>query len=453
MTDQAGQPMPPPPPPGGMNPPIGGFPSMSMPPPPGSFPSVPVPPEPPKKALTLEDLAKQTPIFSDDELAEDDFDPWAPLASAERSEAASSSSQDQAVPPVPARSEAIPPPVKAVPVQEPIAHDISMSDDIQNEYEEGDIGSVEPSTGENPFPELENEDGEGSLAHFFQSLNLDAKKIFGCLIAFAVILLLIFGLVMGGKALMKVLNEKKNAAPAEEQSEVVPPVSEPVVDEVVEKEEEEATSPDKSGSALDVSIESGVYVGSESLKDVPRAQGHSSDLTQLTQSEENVAVYIETLGSIRNLYETDVNDLMNRSRDRNATYTELLSSMKQVLETARKYIPEITARKTELETVFNELAVKKQAEEDLYFENLTENRAMATSKNLSNFIALAEKSVDIRARFRALDKIGDYMQRYTDALDTRIRDVELNREALIRGVRVYDVEGSDIRLIIPASNL
>jgi hypothetical protein len=107
----------------------------------------------------------------------------------------------------------------------------------------------------------------------------------------------------------------------------------------------------------------------------------------------------------------------------------------------------------EIQTEFDEITAEKQLKEDSYFNSLTVHDSTKADQDLQSFIILARDSVDLRARYRALDKIEDFLGRYSDVLEKRIRDVEFNREALIKGVKVIDIEGSNIELIIPESAL
>jgi hypothetical protein len=70
---------------------------------------------------------------------------------------------------------------------------------------------------------------------------------------------------------------------------------------------------------------------------------------------------------------------------------------------------------------------------------------------LDTFIQTSQQVVDFRARFKALQKIAAFYEEGLPKLEARIRDMELNEEALVSGIKVYDVKGSDLQLILPVA--
>ncbi|MDP4007986.1 MAG: hypothetical protein Q8P68_02225 [Candidatus Peregrinibacteria bacterium] len=454
--------------PGGQNTGSGGFPQppvplvpmpgipMSMPMAPVSspMPVAPAVPEAPKKPMTLEDLAKQTPIFSDDELEEDDFDPWAPLEEVQRPVVAKDEEEDDVleyskpITPAPSVTTKV---EKASPVVPESKKE--MSSDLEKDADEEETEVIEGSLVDDdidPFEGIEEDDDENPLKNFLANANINGKKITGCIVAFVVIIGLIVGLIYGGKFLLSVLSNDKS----DNQVEVVKEepkkevVKEPVKEEVKKDDKDEVLP----AGWIEPSLYTGFKVGLEAAegKDeiVPNVPG-----IDVSPSDENIVKYVNILSRIRVLYETNIQAMLNSSNDRNRTLNSFISDMKLMSAEAGSSILIIKDRKVVLQGEFDAITAKKQIEEDEYFANLSANNPQATSDHLVVFTELAKQSVDIRARYRALDKIEEYMQRFLDAIDVRIRDVEFNREALIKGVKVIDVQGSDIDLIIPESAL
>ena len=57
--------------------------------------------------------------------------------------------------------------------------------------------------------------------------------------------------------------------------------------------------------------------------------------------------------------------------------------------------------------------------------------------------------VDRKAKNLALNKLRIFYEAAVSKLDARIRDLQLNRDALLEGVRVFDVKNSDLQIIFP----
>ncbi|MBT6068646.1 hypothetical protein HOG48_02730 [Candidatus Peregrinibacteria bacterium] len=439
-------------------------------------PAAPAVPAKPQKPMTLEDLAKQTPIFSDEELDEDDFDPWAPLDDAKKEEDFDDDFEEDDINTDDVKvtmKEDTKPEIKPVSASEPkkeIKEEAPAPDlvtevkaDESSEIIEGDIVGEEI---DDPFEGIE-EDGENPLKDFLKNANIDAKRIVGCAVAFVVIIIVVIGLIFGGKVLFNYLSTdrpekiQKEEVVVEEVVEKEEVVKEEVVVKKVEKEEvvkklvEELSKEDTVVSSwVDPSLYAGIKFGEEAAVEViPGIPVIETPESDIVSSVEDTARYVAILGRIKNLYEADIQDMLDASTDRNRTLSEMLSEMKTVHKDALTALSAVEIRKVEIQTEFDEITAEKQLKEDSYFNSLTVHDSTKADQDLQSFIILARDSVDLRARYRALDKIEDFLGRYSDVLEKRIRDVEFNREALIKGVKVIDIEGSNIELIIPESAL
>lgn len=414
-------------------------------------PSASAPVEP-KKPMTLEDLAKQTPIFSDEELDEDDFDPWAPLDDSKKTadmvEDDEEAKPSVSPPPVAPKPSPVPPSPEPKPSKPSKPEVTKVEKEDEPEIIEGALLDEDDI---DPFEGIE-EEGESPLKQFLANANINGKKIIGCIAAFVLIIAFAVGLFYGGKALFGFLTKER---PAKEVTEKVEEKNEPAPAGQTDKSDddfEEGKSKDFPVGWIEPSIYTGIKVGMEATEGESSAAPEIPG-TDISPSNENIVAYVNVLSRIRVLYETDIQAMLNRSVDRNRALNDFISSMKSVSSDARKSITEIAQRKLTLQSEFDSVTAAKQLQEEQYFANLSANNPSETSQNLANFTELARQSVDIRARYRALNKIEEYMNRYAAAVETRIRDTEFNREALIKGVKVIDVEGSDIDLIIPESDL
>ncbi len=92
----------------------------------------------------------------------------------------------------------------------------------------------------------------------------------------------------------------------------------------------------------------------------------------------------------------------------------------------------------------------KQEETDVnFFEQLTALNAQTAQDILNDFIDASEQAVALRARFKALQKVQSFYAAALPRLALRIHDIELNKEALIAGIKVYRVQGSDLKMVVP----
>ena len=64
-----------------------------------------------------------------------------------------------------------------------------------------------------------------------------------------------------------------------------------------------------------------------------------------------------------------------------------------------------------------------------------------------------EQVVNIRAQYLARLKLVEYYELVLTSMERRINDIDLNEEALIKGIQVVEIAGSDLDLIIQEDEL
>lgn len=68
-------------------------------------------------------------------------------------------------------------------------------------------------------------------------------------------------------------------------------------------------------------------------------------------------------------------------------------------------------------------------------------------ENLNDFVDVSQEQVEIKAQYQSRQKLYELIYNALLYLNARIEDVTLNKEALVKGVQVVDVRGSDLELI------
>ena len=72
-----------------------------------------------------------------------------------------------------------------------------------------------------------------------------------------------------------------------------------------------------------------------------------------------------------------------------------------------------------------------------------------SSEFLDSFVVSSQKAVALQAEFNSLATVQEMFLNALKLLEPRYADIEANKEALIKGVKVFDVPASDIDAIIP----
>ncbi|GEM_PF-4653247 len=274
---------------------------------------------------------------------------------------------------------------------------------------------------------LQEKEGFGSqLDEFLAELNLSRRHIIyglGCLVILAG---LIFGGIVGYRAYK---NRKQTQEP--------PP------------------KPATQISEEETGIPAGAQVGQPVLatKEMVGDTGLSATIAvgQTEIIKTDIAYYIITFRRLQNAYQTNINDLINQSTDRRAKLRSHLAVLRKLHTDGTQLLEQM---KSEIEKIKQDYEPQRQLQETTdvnFFEQLNAFNAQTTSDILDDFVEASKQVVAFRARFKALQKVAAFYEEGLPKIAARIRDIELNEEALVSGIRVYDVKGSDLKLIIPVN--
>lgn len=154
------------------------------------------------------------------------------------------------------------------------------------------------------------------------------------------------------------------------------------------------------------------------------------------------------LGKINNALSVDIFKYMNQSSDRADSldnYLNLLNTLKD----------KASARSLDLASVINFLSnslssqeVAVGATEKNFFANLKIFEGNNAEKELSDFIGLQKGQSEIRAKIGAYKGLKDYYDFFLPKLDNLIRSIKANRDPLIAGVKVVEIQNMTLPLII-----
>lgn len=163
---------------------------------------------------------------------------------------------------------------------------------------------------------------------------------------------------------------------------------------------------------------------------------------------DKIVGYIELLRKMQNIYVTDVYALMDVSLDRRNALNRHIAELDGLIEAGVSAVEEIDRRMGELNVEFSEVAGQRDLYEKAFFGDLQALYGTRVQQNLEMFVELAQKADRLRAEYNAHATIRKMIVNSVNALYPRHRAIEVNSEALIKGIRVYEVPGADIDAII-----
>lgn len=155
------------------------------------------------------------------------------------------------------------------------------------------------------------------------------------------------------------------------------------------------------------------------------------------------------LGQISNALSVDLFQYLNQSESRADALDNYLNLLSTLNETAIK-------RSQDLTSVINFLAANFQSQEQVigkteeaFFENLKIFDGENAEEDLARFIGLQREQSEIRAKMGAYEGLKDYYDFFLPKLDNLVRAINANRDPLIAGVKVVEIQNMTLPLIIP----
>ena len=293
-----------------------------------------------------------------------------------------------------------------------------------------------PSSPEPPSPEehpqnLNEESDLGSqVDEFLEELNLSRKHIFygaGCLV---LIIILIFGGIWGYKIYKNRTPSEPKPEQQQQQPQTQPQINVPDTSTGVAATQE-------LGKLLDMNLVGSTGVNATSAVGV-----------ELTGAS-GISNYIMTFKRLQNAYETDINELLNQATDRRGRLNGHLALLGKFYVDGTLISFQIQQETDQIKVQYEEKKKVQQTHDSNFFDQIKSLNPQTAENLLADFINVSKEIVVLRARFKALQKVRSYYEFALPKLNARIKDIELNAEALILGLKVYDVKGSDLKLIIP----
>ncbi len=154
------------------------------------------------------------------------------------------------------------------------------------------------------------------------------------------------------------------------------------------------------------------------------------------------------LGQISSTLSVDVFAYLNQAENR----SDALDNYIHLLE---RLNAKALARTQDLTSVINFLKANFQAQkvtigltEDAFFRNLEIFDGENAEEELGNFIGLQKEQTEVKAKIGAYDGLKGYYEFFIPKLNNLIRAIKANRDPLIAGVKVVEIQNMTLQLII-----
>lgn len=192
---------------------------------------------------------------------------------------------------------------------------------------------------------------------------------------------------------------------------------------------------------------SGVFIGSE-------AEFDARESILREEAEVNrLVVFLEDLEGLYNLHTLDLNGLLDASSNRTEALDTYLRTLTDHYNGSVTLFEEVQIIKEEFLRIFNEGVPVKDALELEFFNEVRAYHGPDTIASLKRFVEESQRLIDLRAKYFAFVKIQSLYEWILPPFKRRVEDIKLNRDALIAGVRVVDLDGSDLGLVVGKEDL
>ncbi len=200
---------------------------------------------------------------------------------------------------------------------------------------------------------------------------------------------------------------------------------------------------------VDGSLYGGILLGTDSAIEGQTGVAEGIDVGEVVDTYDDEYSYqIEHYGKVLNALEVDVNEYLNDFEDRTEGVDGLLVDLDELYEEGKEIISDLEYEISEFEAVFEGNVDEKTLYEEEFFAELSVQDGDDAVTALNSFVEISQEQVDIKAQYKAREKLYELLYSSLLYLNARIDDITYNREALVKGVQVVDVRGSDLELII-----
>lgn len=158
--------------------------------------------------------------------------------------------------------------------------------------------------------------------------------------------------------------------------------------------------------------------------------------------------YVKNLRELVSSYDVDVYKMLDQTTNRDDALKKHLAKLKEIMDKSNKIIAELKIEIDDLKVSYDSLSPDKTRFESDFFIALQGLAGEKSDFLLKSFIDVSQKQTAIKGRFAALQKLAEYYDSSIQKLAIRITSIEKNYQALVQGIRVVDIPGANLDIII-----
>ncbi len=183
--------------------------------------------------------------------------------------------------------------------------------------------------------------------------------------------------------------------------------------------------------ALQKSVLSTYYLGEKTV-----------DIDSVLQTDAQI------LSNIKNTLSVDLFQYLNQSTSRADSLDEYLKLLQTLSKKTDQRINDLQSKIAFLTANSKAKAIEVKTSETAFFSNIKTLDGPNADKELKKFVGIKEGEVEIKAKLGAYKSLQNYYKFFKPKLDTRKKAVKANRDVLIAGVKVMEIQNMTLPLVI-----
>ena len=154
------------------------------------------------------------------------------------------------------------------------------------------------------------------------------------------------------------------------------------------------------------------------------------------------------LARMSNTLSVDIFAYLNQSDNRADTLDNYLNLLETLRDKAQARSMELTSQINFLSANFQAQEKSIKLSEDAFFENIKIFDGQNAETQLAQFIGLEQEQSEVRAKMGAYKGLKDYYDYFLPLINNLITAIRANRDPLIAGVKVVEIQNMTLPLII-----
>jgi len=161
----------------------------------------------------------------------------------------------------------------------------------------------------------------------------------------------------------------------------------------------------------------------------------------------NLSKYIRSYQRMKNVYNINIASFLDASNDRSAAYLQYLNEFETSLVDLKLSVNSLNKEIEYFTAAVNNAILELDSAEQSFFTNVQSLNDTEIDTSLNIFQNLSTKKNNLTSELKAREAIFSRISQNINALNSKLEAVKLNKEPLLSGLKVIDVEGVDLNLI------